>query len=461
MMDPTVVARFAVQVPPGPAAQLIEMKNLEDPFAVPQADVAALQMKAAQELFEAKRAAIPVLDRRARETGVTRIETAEDIVPLLLSHTAYKSYPEALLTNRKWAQLAKWLSIVSSADYSHVDVDDAVDIDDFLDRMWAAGFKITTSSGTGGKLSLLPKSEYDIALYREFQLRTRGWPEPIEPRNQFRVFIFGPTKGTYTAAFAQGWLVEYFAKPGEAHVLIEEPMRNATLMRMAAMRKKLIDGTGTPGEIEAFRQEAAAQAERLSNRLDEMIRLMIETRHEPQYIVGMAPQMFEVVERARKLGFDGGDFHPDTVARAGGGKKHVKLPDDFAEQIDRFFGITKPSGVYGMTELSWNMPQCEAGRYHSFPWMIPLVLDEEGERLVGPLEGEVTGRFACLDLAQDLRWGGLISGDRVTIDYGCNCPCGRKSITFLPDIVRYADLKGDDKIACSGTVDAYIRGEFV
>jgi len=24
--------------------------------------------------------------------------------------------------------------------------------------------------------------------------------------------------------------------------------------------------------------------------------------------------------------------------------------------------------------------------------------------------------------------------------------------------VRYADLKGDDKIGCAGTVDAYVRG---
>jgi len=27
-----------------------------------------------------------------------------------------------------------------------------------------------------------------------------------------------------------------------------------------------------------------------------------------------------------------------------------------------------------------------------------------------------------------------------------------------PEIVRYADLAGGDKISCAGTIDAYVRG---
>ena len=53
--------------------------------------------------------------------------------------------------------------------------------------------------------------------------------------------------------------------------------------------------------------------------------------------------------------------------------------------------------------------------------------------------------------------GRLISGDRVTVDHGDICPCGRAGPTVMPDIMRYKDI-GDDKIGCAGTIDAYITG---
>jgi hypothetical protein len=51
----------------------------------------------------------------------------------------------------------------------------------------------------------------------------------------------------------------------------------------------------------------------------------------------------------------------------------------------------------------------------------------------------------------------VISGDKIVIDYG-RCACGRQGPTIDPDIVRYKDLPGGDKITCAGTIDAYVRG---
>ena len=51
----------------------------------------------------------------------------------------------------------------------------------------------------------------------------------------------------------------------------------------------------------------------------------------------------------------------------------------------------------------------------------------------------------------------MISGDRIQIDFS-PCKCGAKSPSIRDDIARYADLEGDDKIGCAGTVDAYVRG---
>ena len=66
-------------------------------------------------------------------------------------------------------------------------------------------------------------------------------------------------------------------------------------------------------------------------------------------------------------------------------------------------------------------------------------------------------RAAFLDLSLDGRWGGVISGDRVTVDFG-KCDCGHQGPTVGSEIVRYADLEGGDKITCAGTIDAYVRG---
>ena len=69
-----------------------------------------------------------------------------------------------------------------------------------------------------------------------------------------------------------------------------------------------------------------------------------------------------------------------------------------------------------------------------------------------------TARFGFLDLAYDGRWGGLITGDRVTVDFAERCACGRAGPTLLDNIGRFVRPGEDDHIGCAGTIDAYIRG---
>jgi hypothetical protein len=93
------------------------------------------------------------------------------------------------------------------------------------------------------------------------------------------------------------------------------------------------------------------------------------------------------------------------------------------------------------------------------PWIIPMILDKAGDALL-PHDitgGEVEGRAAFYDLSLDGRWGGIITGDRISLDYS-PCACGQKGASIRDDIARFADLEGDDKIGCAGTIDAYVRG---
>jgi hypothetical protein len=227
------------------------------------------------------------------------------------------------------------------------------------------------------------------------------------------------------------------------------------------MRKKIADGTATPDEITSFETEQAHTAAVAQDEILTLMDMLLDRRHEPIYAFGLWAQHMAIIKRARERGIKDGEFHPDTVMYAGGGIKGTALPPDYQEQVKRFYGNVHMLAVYGMTEMAQLMPRCEARRYHAPPGLILLLLDQAGETLLGPkdgVKGEVEGRVGFLDLLYQGRWGGLISGDKVTMDYSEKCPCGRAGPTMLDRVTRYAHTAEGDHIGCAGTIDAYIRG---
>ena len=441
--------------------QLLEM--ILDPdtaYDQPASDIAALQLQAAQELFEERRTQIPLVARRAEEAGITRIESLADIVPLLFAHTVYKSYPPAFVEYGRWDRMLQWLNTLSVADVTKVDVAGVKDVDDWIARLWDAGHMVLATSGSSGKCSFLNHTRADSALKKRHFRHSVGWPF-VRANADRTVFWLGPIKGPNSAVEAANFNAENFGRPGQTHALTDEPLRIADLSRMATMRKKMADGSASPTEIGAFEEEAKRKA--LAGR-DAMTRLadaILDHRHEPLMISGLWAQYMVLIARARERGIGDHEFHPDSIVNAGGGVKGVALPADYKQQVERFVGKVIRPGAYGMTELAQVMPRCEAGRYHRAPALIWLMVDRDGERLLTANDGEdgvVEGRFAFLDLLYEGRWGGLITGDKVTADLKPRCPCGRRGPTLFDNITRFAQPGEDDHIGCAGTVDAYVRG---
>ena len=53
-------------------------------------------------------------------------------------------------------------------------------------------------------------------------------------------------------------------------------------------------------------------------------------------------------------------------------------------------------------------------------------------------------------------WGGVITGDEITIDWDNECACGQSTLHLGPSIQRYSDKTDDgDKITCTATPDAH------
>lgn len=429
-------------------------------YHIPPEDLRDEQLAAADELFQERIGQIPLLKRRADDAGIKRIQSFADLVPLLFAHTVYKSYPQHFVDQGRWDAMLKWLQTLSVSDVSNVDIEGVRDVDDWVERLWAAGHAVLTTSGSSGKVSFLNHTMEDRARKTLHIRQTQSWPY-IKPKPGRPVVWLGPMVGRNSAVEMAISIEKIWGEFGKTIALDEQPLLISEVSKTAAMRKKLADGTASPDEIAEFE---AVQTSRAVAAREEMARLadrILDMRHEPLFMFGLWAQHLMIRDRARERGIPDGDFHPETVIFPAGGIKGIKLPEDYREQVAAFYGPVIQIGNYGMTEMAQLMPRCSANCYHAPPGLILLMLDASGERLLGPedaVDGKITGRVGFLDLLYEGRWGGLITGDKASMDLSKICACGLPGPMLTDQISRFSQSGEEDHIGCAGTIDAYIRG---
>jgi hypothetical protein len=186
---------------------------------------------------------------------------------------------------------------------------------------------------------------------------------------------------------------------------------------------------------------------------------LLEHQSEPVLVWGGWAQQYRLTELLRSRGLCEGFLHPGSVVHIAGGNKGVDLPPDVQDLVRSFWGLEESRYLirYGCSEIVGLLPMCQRGRYHMGPWIIPMVLDKAGETLLSASGSRCIGRMAFMDLTSGGRWGGVITGDRVSFDPG-PCGCGRAGPS-VADISRYMDLdEGEEKLSCAGTIESYVRG---
>src|ERR1700730_13997615 len=112
--------------------RLTRLVEAEERYNIPFADLRDAQIGAMNERFHERKDQIKLVGHRGREAGISEVRSHEDVVKLLLPHTAYKSYPENWLAQKRWDRLSKWLDTVSTHRVPVDRVSDAVDIDDWI-----------------------------------------------------------------------------------------------------------------------------------------------------------------------------------------------------------------------------------------------------------------------------------------------------------------------------------------
>ncbi len=443
--------------------RLTGLVDAEDRFDYTAAELRAAQVEALNERFQDRVTRIKLLGHRAAEAGIDKIGAVEDIVPVLFPHTAYKSYPESFLMEERWDRLTKWLGTVSPYPITGVDLDGVADIDDWIARLSAKGYFISCSSGTTGKSAMLIASQKDMDWSKLDTVQVFSWGSGVKPARDRKMIGCAPVATVpknLTIGEAQR---QAFANPEWPRFNYPvPPITVGSLTKMVVMRKKIGDGTALPQEIADFEATSKERQEILDRAVILAAEEIIAHRDKKLMVSGLWSGLYAVAKVVRDRGYCAKDFNPDNCIYVGGGLKRALLPDDYQQFVHETFNI--PEGRhfqnYSMQELNSGMPKCrEGGRYHVPPWIIPMILDKSGDTLL-PHDikgGEIEGRAAFYDLSLDGRWGGIITGDKISLDYS-PCACGKKGPSIRDNIARFADLEGDDKIGCAGTIDAYVRG---
>jgi hypothetical protein len=423
------------------------------------------QLLAARDLFQSLRPRARVLDRVAHEQEVEEICELNDLVPLLVPHTLFKSYPTTLIETGRFDRLTLWLSGLTSVDLASFDCAGLTSVDDWIDRLdERTELRVLHTFGTTGKLSLVPRTRsewinggrYVGNCFREWHgdgPDLQSHPRPIiQPGHRY---------GASGAARIGQTLVELFA--GGAHnaaFLYPNGRFSADLAilagRLAGAEARPDGAAVTPAAALLARREEFARAER--ERPERLRSFFAETAErfagKDVYLFAVWPVLHDLAEEGLKRGVRG-VFGRDSVLHTGGGTKGRSFPDGWKQRIFEFLGFERHYEFYGMTELIPACPRCAEGNYHIPPVLIPFVLDpHSGEPL--PRTGRVTGRFAALDLFSRHQWCGVMTGDEVTLSgWDTPCGCGRGGPFLAPRITRYADLGGDDKIECGAAARAH------
>jgi hypothetical protein len=436
-------------------------------FDIDWADLQELQLRVLKRRFEEMRPKIRVLDRLAEDLDISTFERAEDATPLFLPHTMYKSYAVSNVENGRFDRMTAWLSGLTAHDLSGVDVSGCDSLESWLDRLEAeTALRPICSSGTSGKISVFPRGqkEADYRTYNFLDIHSAYRDESDSGLAGANLEYFCPWpvatgRHNMPAHFKSLREIVFKDHPERMHILGKGHWDVDMLWLSGKLRAA--EAKGALGELkltpamERVRARLLKEQADAQQNVDEFIhKLFVENRGKRIFLQAAYGQMIPLAQEAKKRGLVA-EFAPDSYILGGGrsGSKGAVFPDGWLELCKEVFPY-QYNEVYGMTESTGTARLCSGGHFHVSPWVAIFLLDPDTSV---PLErkGTQTGRLALFDLLPTSYWGGLITGDRITVNWEGGCSCGRKGPYVHNDVVRYSNLRDDDKVTCSKSPDAY------
>jgi hypothetical protein len=442
--------------------------HYDDAFKLTNAEIEDIQLTGLRKRFAALRPALPALAKLAADQGIAEINAIDDAAPLLFPHTVYKSYPLSFLERGQFDRLTKWLSGLTTVDLSAVDLNGVDTIDEWIARIEAAtDINLIHTFGTTGKLSFLPRTKTQTRMtatinahcIRDYAGYNSG---PDILKNHMPLITPSYRYGASAIVRGMNWMaVNYAGGYDNALFLYPDAYFSADVVSLAG-RIRAAEARGEAGQVNippslaARREEFAAREKGRAQDMDRFFETARE-RFEGQdvFLFAVWPILFEWAEEGLKRGMKG-VFGKNSIMTTGGGSKGKVLPLDYKQTIFEFLGFERHFEFFSMSELMAGAARCSADHFHFPPVIVTYVLDPATGRPL-PRTGTQTGRLALMDLLPDSYWGGLVSGDEVTMSgYDAPCSCGRTGPYLHANIRRFSEAQGgDDKINCAGAPEAH------
>jgi hypothetical protein len=450
---------------PRDAVDFIYMSN-DDVFDTPFGEVEAVQLTSLKARFETLMEKIGPLRQLATQQNITKIDRIEDAAPLLFGPKMLKSYPLSLLDNNQFDKLTLWLNRLTTHDLSNADVSGCDTIDGWLDRLEAqTPMRVSHSSGTSGKISIIPRSRNELChivefLFKYMQGYKGEYGGDVRALNG-SVPIFSPTY-RYGRHSQRALNIAFPAICGtEDQLICAYPGTLSADLLTLGGRLQAAEAKGEIGRLTlnpalvAQRDEMIEFQRRQPEYMDAYLTKMRSYRGRQVMVAGTWTVHLRAVEAAESHGIEG-LFAANSFPITGGGQKGQKFPEAWYEKICRVYGIPDIRTSYGMIEMHGLMQECSQRKFHPWPSQIVYLLDPANGQLL-PRVGVQRGRFAFMDLSAETFWGGSLSGDEVTVHWGATaCACGRKGPYIEPTITRLSEQQGgDDKISCAGAQAAH------
>lgn len=444
----------------------MEGYSTEQIFSMSREQVDRVQLSGLQRRLAELVQKLPRLRKLANANRISSINDINDIVPLLYPHTEYKSYPLSLIDNCQFEHLNAWLNDHTTHDLSKLDVSGCQSLDEWLDVVEAnTPVRVLTSSGTSGKISLLPRSTLEdkyaaSALAFSFsKYRDESGPKQAFGPDVYYVWPFN-RYGRHSTAMAIRVVIEHGFGGDESHVLtLGGKMSTDILWMTGRLKKAEIDGTTAQlKKTKAWQRLSQKLSEtEASNALtNEEFYKDVLTRLKDKSVVFVfgLTYYWAMIECAEKYGLEI-RFAPDSFLNVAGGMKWAASLSQSQKEKIRTSIPHYLNEIYGVSEiLNGAARKCQHGNYHVPPWLVSFVLDPD-TGVPYPRKGVQTGRYAGFDLWALSYWAGLITGDEVTMNWDGGCACGRSGPYLNDKITRYTDKRGgDDKITCQRTTSA-------
>jgi hypothetical protein len=439
-----------------------------DGYELSRAQIEKIHLEGARRRFAQLRPRLSVMDRLATEQGIDAIDRIEDLAPLIFPHTIYKSYAIDFVLDREFDRMTRWLGGLSAIDLSDIDMSGVERIDTWLDALGAqTSLQVFHTSGTSGKLSFVPRTveEAERQVKNTNQVIRDHWG-PNQGPDMFKarlpVIVPGYHHGYANTQRSHMTLLRMLNyRDEEALFMYPDVTFSADVASLPSLQKRAQErggGLEAPEAILHLRDEIEKRERDRPAALElffENVRQRFGGRN--VRIGANWPMLYEWTETGLARGLHH-IFGPDSVVLSGGGPKKRNLPDNWRELVYDFLGTRRFYEFYGSSELFAINAKCEAGNYHLAPTLVTFLLDPETGAILPRDEGQ-TGRLAMFDLLATTYWGGLVTGDQVTISgWNTPCECGRVGPYLHPAIRRYADvLGGEDPLACAGSQGAHAK----